>query len=120
MLKLNSLMIGTLKPEDLASFYTKIFQRPADMQDAGWYGWQISSFYFTIGEHSEMKGKSKDPGRVMFNLQTRDVEGEFERIKVIDGVNIIKKPYEMAGGLIATFADPDGNYFQLMTPWDEN
>jgi predicted enzyme related to lactoylglutathione lyase len=26
---------------------------------------------------------------------------------------------ENTGGWIATFADPDGNYFQLMTPWEE-
>jgi len=24
----------------------------------------------------------------------------------------------LEGGWIATFADPDGNYFQLMSPWE--
>jgi predicted enzyme related to lactoylglutathione lyase len=45
------------------------------------------------------------------------VENEFERIKDT-GATVIKEPYEMGGGMIATFADPDGNYFQLMTPWE--
>ena len=39
------------------------------------------------------------------------------------GANVVKELYEMEGmqGMwIATFADPDGNYFQLMTPWEED
>ena len=67
-----------------------------------------------------MKGKAKDPGRVMFNLETTEVKEQFERIKMIEGAKVIQEPYEMGGGMIATFADPDGNYFQLMTPWDSS
>ena len=43
---------------------------------------------------------------------------EFERIKAIDGAKVVKEPYEMQGSWIATLSDPDGNYFQLMTPWE--
>ena len=35
------------------------------------------------------------------------------------GAKVIAEPYHMADGqdhLIATLADPDGNYFQLMSP----
>ncbi len=65
-----------------------------------------------------MGGKAKDPGRIMFNFETKEVKDEFEKIKTA-GATVIKEPYEMGGGWIATLADPDGNYFQLMTPWDE-
>ena len=41
---------------------------------------------------------------------------EFERIKAA-GAEVVKEPYEIEGMWIATFADPDGNYFQLMSPW---
>lgn len=54
----------------------------------------------------------------MMNFETAEVKEEFERIKAIEGVEVIKEPYEMSGAWIATFADPDGNYFQLMPPWD--
>lgn len=64
-----------------------------------------------------MKGMAKDPGRVMFNLETKEVKKEFERIKDL-GAKVIAEPYEMQGAWIATFADPDGNYFQLMSPWE--
>jgi len=41
---------------------------------------------------------------------------EFARMK-LTGAKVVKEPYEMGGGWIATLSDPDGNYFQLMTPW---
>lgn len=117
MLNLNSIMIGTKQPQALAAFYEKIIGKPADMVDAdnGFWGWQVGSTYFSVLEHSEMGGKAKDPGRVMMNFETTQVKEEFERIKAAGAV-VIKEPYGMEGGWIATLADPDGNYFQLVTP----
>ena len=40
--------------------------------------------------------------------------------EIYEDAKVIQEPYEMGGGMIATFADPDGNYFQLMTPWDSS
>ncbi len=52
----------------------------------------------------------------MLNFSTSDVRGEFERIKGV-GAEVIAEPYEPGGGmLMCSFADPDGNYFQLATP----
>jgi predicted enzyme related to lactoylglutathione lyase len=53
----------------------------------------------------------------MFNFETTQVKEEFERIKAAGGA-VIREPYEMGGGWIATLADPEGNYFQLVTPMD--
>lgn len=64
-----------------------------------------------------MMGSTKDPGRVMINFETPDVKSEFARIKGL-GATVIKEPYEMGGAWIATLADRDGNYFQLLTPMD--
>ena len=118
MLNLNSVMIGTTQTKLLADFYEKLIGKPAEMTDAenGFYGWQVGSAYFSILQHSEMGGSTKDPGRIMFNFETAAVKEEFERIKAIDGVAVIAAPYEMGGGWIATLADPEGNYFQLVTP----
>jgi predicted enzyme related to lactoylglutathione lyase len=118
MLNLNSIMIGTMNQKDLSLFYEKVLGRVADMREEGWSGWMVGSMFLSVGEHSEMKGKAKDSGRVMFNFETKEVKVEFERIKAIEGAEVIKEPYEMGGGWIATLADPDGNYFQLMTPWE--
>lgn len=117
MINLNSIMVGTMQPKVLADFYQKIFDKPADMSEGGWHGWSVGNCFFSVGEHSEMKGKAKDPGRLMFNLETKEVKEEFERMKAA-GATVVKEPYEMQGAWIATLADPDGNYFQLMTPWE--
>jgi predicted enzyme related to lactoylglutathione lyase len=101
----------------MADFYEKIIGKPADMVEGGWHGWSVGNTFISVGEHSEMNGMSKDPGRIMFNFETNEVKEEFERMKGV-GATIIKEPYEMGGAWIATLADPDGNYFQLMTPWE--
>lgn len=119
MLNLNSVMIGTKQPKVLAVFYEKVLGQPAGMFDEefGFYGWQVGAAYLSILDHSEMGGQTKDPGRVMLNFETPQVKEEFERIKALGG-EVIKEPYEMEGGWIATLADPDGNYFQLVSPME--
>ena len=116
MLNLNSVMVGTKQLKQMAAFYEKVLGRPADMSDKeGWYGWKVGNTYFSLLDHSEMGGKAKDAGRVMFNFETTQVKEEFAKIKAVGAV-VVKEPYEMGGGWVATLADPDGNYFQLVTP----
>jgi predicted enzyme related to lactoylglutathione lyase len=117
MLNLNSVNIGTQQDKELAAFYEKVLGKPAEMsdEDYGFYGWQAGSAYLSILRHSEVVGSTKDPARLMINFETKQVKEEFERIKAL-GAKVIKEPYEMEGGWIATLADPDGNYFQLVTP----
>ena len=117
MLNLNSVMIGTKQPIALAAFYEKVLGKPADMVDKenGFWGWQVGSAYLSVLEHSAMGGQAKEPGRVMFNFETAQVQEEYERIKALGGA-VIKAPYAMGEGWIATLADLDGNYFQLVTP----
>jgi predicted enzyme related to lactoylglutathione lyase len=117
MLNLNSIMIGTKQPKLLADFYEKVIGKPADMADSenGFFGWQAGSTNLSVLEHSEMGGNTKDPGRLILNFETPQVKEEFERIKAI-GASVIREPYEIGGGWVATLADPEGNYFQLVTP----
>lgn len=117
MLNLNSVMIGTKQAKAMTAFYEKVLGRPADMVDNenGFHGWQVGNAYLGILEHSEMGGGTKDPGRVMFNFETAQVKEEFERMKS-SGATVIREPYQIGEGWIATLADPDGNYFQLVTP----
>ena len=118
MLKLNSVMIGTKSPQALATFYEKVFGKPADLvnSESSFFSWQLGSVFLYLLEHSEMEGKTKDPGRVMFNFETTQVKEEFERIRSL-GSLVIREPYEVEVGWFATLADPDGNYFQLVSPF---
>ena len=117
-LNFNNVMIGSAQPEVMGEFYTKVLDRPSDMKEEGWYGWHLGAGWLSIGGHSDVKGQAKEPQRVILNFETKEVKEESERIKGA-GATVVKEPYEIQGMWIATFSDPDGNYFQLMSPWEE-
>lgn len=72
MLDLNSVMVGTKQPQALITFYEKVLGKPPDMVDTenGFAGWQVGSAYFSVLEHSEMGGNTKDAGRVIITLSS--------------------------------------------------
>ena len=113
----NSVLIGSENAEALVEYYTRVFGEPAFNQ-GGYAGWQLGDGFITVGPHSEVHGKNSQPGRVLLNIETDDVQGDFERLKAA-GAIVIKEPYQMDGesGWISTLADPDDNYFQLNTPF---
>lgn len=118
MLNFNSILVFSENPKDLASFYEKVFDMKSVWNQDGYVGFKVGASYITFGPHDKVKGKSVSPERIMFNFETEDVNGEFERIKEL-GAKVIAAPYgpkEEPEGKIATFEDPDGNYFQLMSP----
>lgn len=118
MLNFNSVLLSSDNSKQLIEFYTKVFEKKADWAEEDWAGFQVGSGFFSIGPHDKVKGKATVPERVIWNFETPDVSLEFDRIKLL-GAKVIAEPYEMQGmkGMwIATFADPDGNYFQLMSP----
>lgn len=56
----------------------------------------------------------------MWNIETPDVKGEFDRF-VAAGATVVREPYDPGEGdgySIWPFADPDGNYFQLISPME--
>lgn len=122
MLNLNSVMLGSAQPEELATFYQKVFAKKPDYVEDRWFGFQVGSCFLTIGFHDQVKAQAAEPARFIFNLETKDLAAEFNRLKGL-GAKVVKEPYAMDGGnqpQIATFADPDGNYFQLMVPWEQD
>jgi predicted enzyme related to lactoylglutathione lyase len=122
-MNLNSVLIGSEDPDQLVSYYTKLFGEPTWSETGGYTGWAMGSGALTLGPHDQVKGKNPQPGRVIWNLETPDVPGEFERLRGA-GANVVREPYhpgegdEAWEGWIATFADPDDNYFQLMSPME--
>jgi predicted enzyme related to lactoylglutathione lyase len=121
MLNFNSILLSTEDVKKLVEFYKKVFKKDPEMGDENYAGFVVGDCFLSIGLHDKVHGKSPNPERILLNFETDDVKGEFERIKEI-GATVIKEPYQMEGwdGWIATLADPDGNYFQLMTPWDSD
>jgi predicted enzyme related to lactoylglutathione lyase len=118
----NNILIGSEDPARLVDYYRKLFGEPT-MEDGGYTGWQIGSGFMSVGPHSEVKGKSAHPGRIIWNIESTDVQADFDRMKAA-GAIVIREPYGFEGMpaevQIATLADPDDNYFQLVSPMDPN
>jgi predicted enzyme related to lactoylglutathione lyase len=113
----NNILIGSEDPQRLVDYYTKLFGEPT-MSDGGYTGWLIGSGFVSVGPHDEVKGKNAHPGRLLWNIETPDVRGEFAKFKEA-GAIVIREPYSFEGypdSWIATLADPDDNYFQLTSP----
>ena len=82
---------------------------------ANLYGFSMKSGSpLYIVDHSDIKGKAKQPKRIIFNLEVDKIDPEVARLKR-KKVKVIAPKYHIEGyGYIATFADIDGNYFQLV------
>jgi predicted enzyme related to lactoylglutathione lyase len=116
----NNILIGSEDPTRLVEYYSKLFGKPL-MEEGGYAGWQIGNGFVAVGPHEEVHGKNEQPGRLLWNIESEDVAADFARFKEA-GAIVIREPYNPGspdGGiyLIATFADPDDNYFQLQTPY---
>ncbi len=113
----NSILIGSDDPEPLAAYYARLFGEPG-WTDGVYTGWLIGSGSITVGPHSEVKGRNAQPGRLIWNIESHDVQRDFDRLKAA-GATVVREPYTFEGApgaWIATFADPDDNYFQLTSP----
>lgn len=123
MLNFNSLIIFSDKPSALVEFYKKVLQTEVEWSGGDFSSLRAGQGFLIFGPHSKVHGKNMKPERMIFNFETPDVKGEFERIKKM-GAKVIQKPYhpdeddkDAPDALVATFADPDGNFFQLESPF---
>ncbi|HXX61192.1 MAG TPA: VOC family protein [Candidatus Sulfotelmatobacter sp.] len=115
-MNLNSILIGSADPRRLVDYYTKLFGA------VGWTGgeysgWQVGSGFVTVGPHDQVHGQNAEPGRIIWNIESADVKADFARFKAA-GATVVREPYqpgEEPDAWIATFSDPDGNYFQLLS-----
>lgn len=116
-MNLNGILIGSEDPQRLTDYYTRLFGKPG-WEEGGYNGWQIGTGYVTVGPHDQVKGRNAHPGRVLWNIETTDVKGDFDRLEAA-GATVVREPYQPGEAQemwIATFSDPDDNYFQLVSP----
>ncbi len=68
----------------------------------------------SVGIHRSLRGRSRDPLRIMVNLVVDDIHATYQRL-IDAGTRFSRAPeVEDWGGYVATFVDPDGNVLQLM------
>jgi predicted enzyme related to lactoylglutathione lyase len=114
-MKVNSFVVNLTSedPELLGSFYEDIVELPK-REGMGEFAYAIGDATITIDGHSETRGKTREPQRVLIDFFGDDLAAEQARLEG-RGVEFIRKAgAEYWGGVISTFLDPDGNYCQLI------
>lgn len=117
---IDAVLLGSQNAQKLADFYEKTvglkltneFEMGDNEQGFEFALKNSSSFY--IMDHSKVKGGNKNPDRIILNFEVDDIERETKRLKRAK-VKVKQDVYHLEGyGYIATFIDPDGNFFQFV------
>ena len=116
--KLEGVLLSTDNTKRLDKFYREVVglkqSGEYEMGEDGESMFYFSKYNLYINPHSKVKGNNKMPGRHILNFEVDDVEKETKRLKK-NKAKLVQDIYHIEGyGYIATFADPDGNYFQLV------
>lgn len=116
---ISAILIWSEDYRRLANWYQeklelKVLEELDHPQDTG-VGFQVGNVYLWIGQHSEVKGKSKDIHRHMFNFVVDSVSEEYEKL-LQKGVIFLAKPFKAPtfDKYFATFYDGDDNLVQLI------
>jgi lactoylglutathione lyase len=116
-LKLSTSMIFSEDLNNLLPFYRDVLGLPVRLEAPGFV--QLGgadSLPVSLGTHSEVHGKAKEPARHIVSFETGDIKAEYARLKAA-GVEFLEEPASPGGDAQVTFAafkDPEGNYLQLV------
>jgi predicted enzyme related to lactoylglutathione lyase len=104
--------VNSPSPEKLIAFYRDVVELEPEPQ-MGPGAFRAGPSSITLDGHSEISGATSEPARVLITMRVNDLAAEHERLKN-RGVPVVRTMgREYWGGIISTFEDPDGNYFQL-------
>lgn len=118
---LESILISSSNAKKLAAFYkgkvglkTKFEGKIGDKGEELYQVKVGTGSLVYIADHSKIKGANKQPERILFNIEVDNIEKEVAKAKK-KKLKPSQDIYHMEGyGLIATFKDIDGNFFQFV------
>lgn len=111
---LAGVILWTDNLEEMAAFYQNVLGLKPHSVRSNFVAFRWGDVRLSLGRHSKVKGKTRDPYRMMVNLSTRDIYTEHQRLARL-GVPFLRPPErEHWGGWVATLTDPDGNILQLL------
>ena len=118
---IESIMLFSENAKKLAKFYREVVGLKQTMEaemgegDENYFGFKIGKGpELGIMDHSKVKGKNKNPERIIFNLEVDNIKKEAKRLTTAKAKKV-QDIYHVEGyGWISTFEDIDGNYFQLV------
>ncbi len=108
--------VNSEQPEKMIAFYRDIvgLTPNPDFGPGAFMAGSATFISFIVEGHSEVKGATKEPERVLLNFIVNDLASEQKRLEA-QGVKIVRNAVREPGfGVISTFLDPDGNYCQLI------
>jgi predicted enzyme related to lactoylglutathione lyase len=106
---IGSLLIGSSNVDAMKDWYRRAFGVSENEMGAFAFG----GVQLFVEAHTEVSGPTKEPARVIINLDVDDCRGIESHLDGM-GVTWIRKVEQMPFGLIGTVADPDGNYIQII------
>jgi predicted enzyme related to lactoylglutathione lyase len=111
---IGSLLLGSSQPAAMKDWYRNAFGVSENEMGAFDFG----GVQLYIEEHSEVSGPTKEPARMIINLNVDDCRAIESQLKA-QNVSWLREVEQMPFGLIGTVVDPDGNYVQIIQ-WGAN
>jgi predicted enzyme related to lactoylglutathione lyase len=104
-----SLLLGSENVDEMKTWYRRAF----DVEENAMGAFELGGVQLFVEPHSEVSGRTMEPARCIINLDVDDARTLVEHLKDLGAVFVRKLEAEPFG-LIATVADPDGNYLQVI------
>jgi predicted enzyme related to lactoylglutathione lyase len=106
---LGSLLIGSSQVDAMKAWYRSAF----DVAENTMGAFDFGDMQVFIEAHSEVSGPTREPARVILNLNVDDAKSLGSHLEGL-GSKFIRPVEQEDFGLIGTVADPDGNYVQII------
>lgn len=104
-----SILLGTTRPAELREWYIKALapghqgEGPID----------LGGFLLVIDGRDDVEVKNNEPGRMILNFHVDDFDAVEAQLRAA-GVEWLVPAEDRPSGRFGTFADPDGNYLQII------
>ena len=107
-------IIWTEDLDRLVGFYRDTLGLTPNSVRPNFVAFKWGDMRLSIGHHSEVRGQTAEPHRIMVNLGVRDIRKTYDSL-MARGVKFTRPPeQEHWGGWVSTLSDPDGNTLQLL------
>lgn len=106
---IGSLLIGSSQVDAMKLWYRRAF----DLEENEFGAFDFGGVQLFIEEHSSIDGSVTEPARIIVNLDVDDCRGLAEHLRDL-GTRFIRAVDQEPFGLVATVADLDGNYLQII------
>jgi uncharacterized glyoxalase superfamily protein PhnB len=107
--KPGSVLLGTTRPAELRDWYRKALA-PGHEGDGPI---DLGGFLLVIEQRDDVDAKNNEPGRMILNFHVDDFDAVEAQLRAA-GVDWLTPVADRPGGRFGTFADPDGNYLQII------